>query len=216
MAPGRNHYYCLPTVNLKWDGAVPLDDTLIDWTLNTEKKHIHFADNHQFESTPVKKAKAHDILGESHINVHGIPDLTSKLQDKKATKSKTPCRCLHLSLRHSREPYIQCFCGSTLSGTLLSFQLWIQNIESTISDRNLSKGETFCLIKDFSKGSAKDNINFYLETTDNSTVEGLFDNLRQVLSLGEDSQQMLTEFYSWSQGAKESAKEFGESAPNSS
>ena len=42
-------------------------------------------------------------------------------------------------------------------------------------------------------------------------MDGLFENLRQVFSLGEDGQQMLAEFYSHVQNPKESVKEFGES-----
>ena len=75
----------------------------------------------------------------------------------------------------------------------------------------LSTDEAIRLVKEFSEGSAKDNINFYLEITDNPTIEGLFDNLKQVFSTGEDGQQMLVEFYSRTQGSKESVKGFGES-----
>ena len=91
------------------------------------------------------------------------------------------------------------------------FKSWMQDIECTIKDRNLSTDEAIQLVKEFSEGSAKDNINFYLEITDNPTIEGLFDNLKQVFSTGEDGQQMLAEFYSRTQGSKESVKEFGES-----
>ena len=42
-------------------------------------------------------------------------------------------------------------------------------------------------------------------------MNGLFENLRQVFSSGEDSQQMLAEFYSRVQNPKETVKEFGES-----
>ena len=42
-------------------------------------------------------------------------------------------------------------------------------------------------------------------------MDGLFENLQQVFSSGEDGQQMLAEFYSCIQNPKESVKEFGES-----
>ena len=42
-------------------------------------------------------------------------------------------------------------------------------------------------------------------------MDGLFENLRQGFSSGEDGQQMLAEFYSRVQNPKESVKEFGES-----
>ena len=72
----------------------------------------------------------------------------------------------------------------------------MQDIESTIRDRNLNTEEAIRLVKEFSEGSTKDNINFYLEVTDKPTIEGLFENLKQVFSSGKDGQQMLAEFYS--------------------
>ena len=113
--------------------------------------------------------------------------------------------------KRSREPKIQQFRGGTSSGALLVFKLWMQNIECTIKDRNLSTEEAIRLVKEFSEGSAKDNINFYLEVMDKPTIKGLFENLKQVFSSGKDGQQMLAKFYSRMQSSKESVKEFGKS-----
>ena len=85
------------------------------------------------------------------------------------------------------------------------------SLKCTIKDRNLSTDEALQLVKEFSEGSTRDNINFYLEVTEKPSIEGLFENLKQVFSSGEDGQQMLEEFYSHTQGSKESVKEFGES-----
>ena len=78
-----------------------------------------------------------------------------------------------------------------------------------IKDRNLNNEESYNSLRS-SEGCAHDNINFYLEVN-NPSVDGLFENLRQVFSSGEDGQQMLAEFYSRVQNPKESVKEFGES-----
>ena len=91
------------------------------------------------------------------------------------------------------------------------FKSWMQDIECAIKDRNLNNDEALQLVKEFSEGCARDNINFYLKVTDKPSVDGLFENLRQVFSSGEDGQQMLAEFYSRVQNPKESVKEFGES-----
>ena len=87
----------------------------------------------------------------------------------------------------------------------------MQDIKCAIKDQNLNNDEVLQLIKEFSEGFAHDNINFYLEVTDKPSVDGLFENLRQVFSSGEDGQQMLAEFYSRVQNPKELIKEFGES-----
>ena len=87
----------------------------------------------------------------------------------------------------------------------------MQDIQCTIKDHNLNNNKLLQLIKEFSEGCAQDNINFYLKVTDKPSVDGLFENLRQVFSSGEDRQQMLAKFYSRTQNPKESVKEFGES-----
>ena len=101
--------------------------------------------------------------------------------------------------KRSREPKIQKFRGGTSSGALLVFKSWMQDIECTIRDCNLSTDKALQLVKEFSEGSACDNINFYLEVTEKPSIEGLFENLKQVFSSGEDGQQMLVEFYSYTQ-----------------
>ena len=80
--------------------------------------------------------------------------------------------------KRTREPKIQKFRGGTSSGALLVFKSWMQDIECAIKDRNLNNEESLQLVKEFSEGCARDNINFYLEVTDSPTVDGLFENLR--------------------------------------
>ena len=87
----------------------------------------------------------------------------------------------------------------------------MQDIKCAIKDRNLNNEEALQLVKEFSEGCARDNIDFYLEVMDSPSVDSLFKNLRQVFLSGEDGQQMLAEFYSRVQNQKESVKEFGES-----
>ena len=192
--------YCPPTVNKKCGAAISTDDTIPDWTLGgtRDTRHVHFA------STPVKS-------NVSNININVTPPQAPKEDTLAETLLQNTMQTLVSEFKCSREPKIQKFRGGTSSGALLVFKSWIQDIECTIKDRNLSTDEAICLVKEFSEGSAKDNINFYLEITDHPTIEGLFNNLKQVFSTGEDGQQMLAEFYSRSQGSKESVKEFGES-----
>ena len=59
--------------------------------------------------------------------------------------------------KHSHEPKIQKFRGGTSSGALLVFKSWMQDIECTIKDRNLSTDKALQLVKEFSKGSTHDH-----------------------------------------------------------
>ena len=201
--------FCPKTVNTRRGAAISTDDTIGDWTLPSNK-HVHF------QSTPVKRPKTTGLLGEGNLDF-SQHQATGTIPKDEATATiaesilQNTVQNIASEFKKIREPKIQRFRGGTSSGALLVFNNWIQDIESTIADRNLDRQESFRLIKDFSEASARDNINFYLESTENPTVEGLFENLRQAFSAGEDGQQMLAEFYSRHQGPKESVKEFGES-----
>ena len=162
-----------------------------------DEKHVHFA------STPIRP----EI---SNINLT-TPPRTQKDETIAESVLHNTMQTLASEFKRTREPKIQKFRGGTSSGALLVFKSWMQDIECAIKDRNLNNEELLQLVKEFSEGCARDNINFYLEVTDSPTVDGLFENLRQVFSMGEDGQQMLAEFYSRVQNPKESVKEFGES-----
>ena len=191
--------YLPPTVNKKRGAAVATDDTFGDLTLGgyRDAKHVHFA------STPIRPEV-------SNINLTTPPCVPKEETIAESVLHNT-MQTLASEFKRTREPKIQKFRGGTSSGALLIFKSWMQDIKCAIKDRNLNNDEALQLIKEFSEGCAHDNINFYLEVTDKPSVDGLFENLRQVFSSGEDGQQMLAEFYSCVQNPKESVKEFGES-----
>ena len=190
--------YLPPTVNKKREAAVTTDDTFGDLTLGgyRDAKHVHFA------STPIRPEIS---------NINLTPPRTHKEETIVESVLHNTMQMLASEFKRTREPKIQKFRGGTSSGALLVFKSWMQDIECAIKDRNRNNEEELQLVKEFSEGCARDNINFYLEVTDSPSVDGLFENLRQVFSSGEDGQQMLAEFYSCVQNQKESVKEFGES-----
>ena len=190
--------YLPPTVNKKWGAAVTTDDTFGDLTLSgyRDAKHVHFA------STPIRPEIS---------NINLTPPRTHKEETIAESVLHNTMQMLASEFKRTREPKIQKFRGGTSSGALLIFKSWMQDIECAIKDRNLNNEEALQLVKEFSEGCTRDNINFYLEVTDSPSVDSLFENLRQVFSSGEDGQQMLAKFYSRVQIQKESVKEFGES-----
>ena len=191
--------YLRPTVNKKWGAAITTDDTFGNLTLGgyRDAKHVHFT------STPIRPEV-------SNINLTTPPCVPKEETIAESVLHNT-MQMLASEFKQTHEPKIQKFRGGTSSGTLLIFKSWMQDIECAIKDRNLNNDEALQLIKEFSEGCARDNINFYLEVTDKPSVDGLFENLWQVFSSGEDGQQMLAEFYSRVQNPKETVKEFGES-----
>ena len=174
----------------------PTDDTFGDLTLGGyhDARHVHFA------STPVRP----DI---SDINLATSP-CAPKEETFAESLLQNTMQTFASEFKQTREPKIQKFRGGTSSGALLVFKSWMQDIQCTIKDCNLNNDKSLQFIKELSEGCALNNINFYLEVMDKPSVDGLFENLRQVFSSGKDRQQMLAEFYSRTQNPKESVKEF--------
>ena len=166
--------YLPPTVNKKHGAAVTTDDIFGDLTLGgyRDARHVHFA------STPVRPEV-------SNINLTPPPHAPKEETIAESVLQNT-MQMLASEFKRTREPKIQKFRRGTSSGALLVFKSWMQDIECTIKDCNLNNDEALQLIKEFSEGCARDNINFYLKVTDKPSVEGLFKNLRQVFSSGED------------------------------
>ena len=159
--------YLPPTVNKKRGAAVTNDDTFGDLTLGgyRDTKHAHFA------STPIRPEIS---------NINLTPPRTQTEETIAESVLHNTMQTLASEFKRTREPKIQKFRGGTSSGALLVFKSWMQDIECAIKDRNLNNEEALQLVKEFSEGCTRDNINFYLEVTDSPTVDGLFENLHQV------------------------------------
>ena len=154
--------YLPPTVNKKWGAAITTDDTFSNLTLSgyRDAKHVHFA------STPIRP-------GVSNINLTTPPRVPKEETITESVLHNT-MQMLASEFKRTREPKIQKFRGGTSSGALLVFKSWMQDIKCAIKDRNLNNDEALQLVKEFSEDGAHDNINFYLEVTDKSSVDGLF------------------------------------------
>ena len=155
--------YLLPTVNKKQGAAITTDDTFSDLTLGgyRDAKHVHFRPEiSNINLTTPPRAHKEETIAESVLH--------------------NTMQTLASEFKRMRKPKIQKFRGGTSSGALLVFKSCIQDIECAIKDRNLSNDEALQLIKEFSEGCARDNINFYLEVMDKPSMDGLFENLRQV------------------------------------
>ena len=191
--------YLLPTVNKKCGAAVTTDDTFSDLTLGgyRDAKHVHFA------STPIRPEV-------SNINLTTPPRVP---KEEIITESvlHNIMQTLASEFKRTREPKIQKFRGATSSGALLVFKSWMQDIECAIKDRNLNNDKALQLVKEFSEGCTRDNINFYLEVTDKLRRGQFIRKFAAGFFVREDGQQMLAEFYSCVQNPKESVKEFRES-----
>ena len=66
------------------------------------------------------------------------------------------------------------------------------------------------MVKDYTEGKARQQVEFYIVSTPNPSFEGLMDNLRTSFQSGEDEATVKGEFYSRKQFSKESVDDFAD------
>ena len=191
------------TVNLQRGGAV--DNTSIDWSEPVIKpKHVTFA-----TSTPMKPTAEdtkEEILAlplDSVVASSAIPRQPSSTVDHSTINVLS-------ELRKIKEPRLQKLKGGTTSSAQLFFSGWLKEVKNTIQDRDLSDTEGIQLIREFTESKARQEVDFYMDTNPNQTVEGLVEHLSMAFSSGEDEASIKSEFYSRKQLARESEEDFAE------
>ena len=74
----------------------------------------------------------------------------------------------------------------------------------------MSNAESLQLVKHYTEGKARQQVEFYIVSTANPTFEGLIDNLKTSFQSGEDEATVKGEFYSRKQYGKESEDNFAD------
>ena len=74
----------------------------------------------------------------------------------------------------------------------------------------MSNAEALQLVKDYTEGKARQQVKFYIVSTQNPSFEGLIDNLKTSFQSREDEAKVKGEFYSRKQYSKESVDDFAD------
>ena len=109
-----------------------------------------------------------------------------------------------------REPKLAKLKGGVTSGASLFFNSWVKDIRSVIQERAMSNTESLQLVKDYTEGKARQQVEFYIVSTQNPSFEGLIENLKTSFQSGEDEATVKGEFYSRKQHGKESVDDFAD------
>ena len=109
-----------------------------------------------------------------------------------------------------REPKLAKLKGGVTSGASLFFNSWVKDVRSLIQERAMSNTESLQLVKDYTEGKARQQVEFYIVSTQNPSFEGLIDNLKTSFQSGEDEATVKGEFYSRKQYSKESVDDYAD------
>ena len=219
------------TVNTKRGGAVNLHKETILPSKNEDappippRKHVHFTSTpchpvqpNLFDSddnNPITGHPGNPFIGnpsnpftQQQVNGH-IPVQTTVNTDVTTIIGNT-MSAVASQFKKMREPQLAKLKGGITSGASLFFNSWVKDVRAVILERAMSNAEALQLSKDYTEGKARQQVEFYIVSTQNPSFEGLIDNLKTSFQSREDEVTVKGEFYSCKQYSKESVDDFAD------
>ena len=188
-----------------------------------DEKHIHFTSTprHPVQSNLFDSDDENPIVGHSSnpfISNPGNPfvqqPVCSQIPVQTTVDTDTTTiigntmSAIASEFKKMREPKLTKLKGGITSGASLFFNSWVKDVRAVILERSMSNAESLQLVKDYTEGKARQQVEFYIVSTPNPSFEGLIDNLKTSFQSGEDKATVKGEFYSHKQFSKESVDDF--------
>ena len=191
------------TVNVNRGGAVPPTGVSINWgdsTIAPPNKQVHFG---QRSSTPRRPMNFQDVSNDQFTDVQHPGEVAT------AAVNST-VHAVASELRKMKEPKLAKLKGGYTTEANLFFQSWAKDVQAIVIDRQMSDSEALQLIKEHTEGTARRQVDNYLDFSDNQTFSGLMKELSTAFESCQDEASLMADFYSRKQLAKENDDEFAE------
>ena len=219
------------TVNTKRGGAVNLHEETILWSKNEDappippRKHVHFTSTPRhrvqpnlFDSdddNPITGHPGNPFIGNpsnpfTQQQVRGHIPVQTTVDTDVTTIIGNTMSAVTSEFKKMREPKLAKLKGGITSGASLFFNSWVKDVRAVILERAMSNAKALQLVKDYTEGKARQQVEFYIMSTQNPSFEGLIDNLKTSFQSGEDEATVKGEFYSRKQYSKESIDDFAD------
>ena len=219
------------TVNTKRGGAVNLHEETILWSKNEDappippRKHVHFTSTprHPVQANLFDSDDDNPITGHpgnpfvsnpgnpfTQQQVRGNVPAQTTVDTDATTIIGNTMSAVASEFKKMREPKLAKLKGGVTSGASLFFNSWVKDVRSVIQERAMSNTESLQLVKDYTEGKARQQVEFYIVSTQNPSFEGLIENLKTSFQSGEDEATVKGEFYSRKQYGKESVDDFAD------
>ena len=211
------------TVNTKRGGAVNLHEETILWSKNEDAppippcKHVHFTSTpchpvqpNLFDSdddNPITGHPGNPFIGNpsnpfTQQQVRGHIPVQTTVDTDATTIIGNTMSAVASEFKKMREPKLAKLKGGITSGASLFFNSWVKDVRAVILERAMSNAEALQLVKDYTEGKARQQVEFYIVSTQNPSFEGLINNLKTSFQSGEDEAMVKGEFYSRKQYSK--------------
>ena len=219
------------TVNTKRGGAVNLHEETILWSKNEDappippRKHVHFTSTprHPVQANLFDSDDDNPITGHpgnpfvsnpgnpfTQQQVRGNVPAQTTVDTDATTIIGNTMSAVASEFKKMREPKLAKLKGGVTSGASLFFNSWVKDVRSIIQERAMSNTESLQLVKDYTEGKARQQVEFYIVSMQNPSFEGLIENLKTSFQSGEDEATVKGEFYSRKQYGKESVDDFAD------
>ena len=219
------------TVNTKRGGAINLHEETIMWSKNEDapsippRKHVHFTSTprHPVQANLFDSDDDNPITGHpgnpfisnpgnpfTQQQVRGNVPAQTTVDTDATTIIGNTMSAVASEFKKMREPKLAKLKGGVTSGASLFFNSWVKDVRSVIQEHAMSNIESLQLVKDYTEGKARQQVEFYIVSTQNPSFEGLIENLKTSFQSGEDEATVKGEFYSRKQYGKESVDDFAD------
>ena len=222
-------------VNTRRGGAVNIHDDTILWSRNDDtppipsckqdEKCVHFTSTprHPVQSNLFDSDDENPIIchsGNPFISNPGNPFVQQPVRSQIPVQTTVDTDATTIigntmsavasEFKKMREPKLAKLKGGITSGASLFFNSWVKDVRAVILERSMSNAESLQLVKDYTEGKARQQVEFYIVSTPNPSFEGLIDNLKTSFQSGEDEATVKGEFYGRKQFSKESVDDFAD------
>ena len=219
------------TVNTKRGGAINLHEETILWSKNEDappippRKHVHFTSTprHPVQANLFDSDDDNPITGHpgnpfvsnpgnpfTQQQVRGNVPAQTTVDTDATTIIGNTMSAVASEFKKMREPKLAKLKGGVTSGASLFFNSWVKDVRSVIQEHAMSNTESLQLVKDYTEGKARQQVEFYIVSMQNPSFEGLIENLKTSFRSGEDEATIKGEFYSRKQYSKESVDDFAD------
>ena len=223
------------TVNTQRGGTVNIHDDTILWSKNDDappippckqdEKHVHFTSTlrHPVQSNLFDSDDENPLIGHSgnpFISNPGNPFVQQPVRSQIPAQTTADTDATTIigntmsavasEFKKMREPKLAKLKGGITSGASLFFNSWVKDVRAVILEQSMSNAELLQLVKDYTEGKARQQVEFYIVSTPDPTFEGLINNLKTSFQSGEEEATVKGEFYSRKQFSKESVDDFAD------
>ena len=89
-------------------------------------------------------------------------------------------------LKKMQEPKLTKLNGVTTANASLFFNSWVKDVRAVITECSMNNYKSLQLVKDYTEGKARAQVEFYLISATNPTFKGLIQDLAKSFQSGED------------------------------